>query len=281
MKFILTLSNWYHDWGLDNKAAIEADKLGFWGIAMPDHYLWAESMDDATLDTWIALNHLAAKTTHIHVGTMVTPIPFRPPAIIAKMVSTIDIISNGRTFLGVGAGWSQREFEAYSEWDEPKVRVSKVEEGIRLIKRLWTEEKVEFQGKFYHAKGGILEPKPIQKPHPPLLFGGFSPRMLKLAGKYGDIVYLPASWTKMSFEEAKNLVFDAAEKSGRTTKISLAAASPTNRNERSPPKYDRQRFQNAVLEAEKNGCEYFILSLPQIELLGSMNDFAKNIMVLG
>jgi len=103
VKYILELSHLYRDWELTKKAAIEADRLGFWGIAMPDHYLRAKGRDDATLDSWFALAHLASRTSAIHVGTMVTPIPFRPPAILAKMVATLDVVSNGRTFLGVGA----------------------------------------------------------------------------------------------------------------------------------------------------------------------------------
>ncbi len=95
VKYILELSNWYRDWELVKEAAIEADKLGFWGIAMADHYLRAEGRDDATLDSWFALAHLASRTKAIHVGTLVTPIPFRSPTILAKMVATLDIISNG------------------------------------------------------------------------------------------------------------------------------------------------------------------------------------------
>ncbi len=129
---------------------------------MPDHYLRAEGRDDATLDSWFALAHLASITNKIHVGTMVTPIPFRPPALLAKMVATLDVISNGRTFLGIGAGWSKREFEAYGEWNNSAVRVSKTEEGVKLILSLWTEKRTDFHGKYYHSKEGILEPKPIQ-----------------------------------------------------------------------------------------------------------------------
>ena len=119
----------------------------------------------------------------MRIGTLVTPIPFRPPGILAKIVSTLDVISSGRAILGVGAGWSQTEFEGYSEWTDGKTRVDKTEEGVQLILKLWQEAKVEFQGKFYKAKGAILDPKPVQKPHPPLLFGGVSPRTLRLAGQ--------------------------------------------------------------------------------------------------
>ena len=277
MKFILSLPNWYKDWELVVSAAIRADELGLWGLAMPDHYLRAQGRDDATLDSWIGLCHLASKTNAIHVGTMVTPIPFRPPAILAKMVSTLDVISKGRTFLGVGAGWSRREFEAYSEWNEPSVRVSKTEEGLGLILDLWTKDKVEFQGKYYHVKGGALEPKPIQKPHPPLMFGGLNRRMLKLAGKYGDIVFLPPL-DRLSFIEAKDIVRKAAKESKRTTKFSFAADSPADIGQHHPPKYDLDRFRNAVLEAEKNECDYFVLSVPEDGLIDSLSDFGRNVM---
>ena len=85
---------------------------------------------DSTLDTWISLAYLASKTENIRLGTLVTPIPFRSPSILAKMISTLDTISQGRVVLGVGAGWSQAEFEGYSEWNEPKIRVDKTEEGL-------------------------------------------------------------------------------------------------------------------------------------------------------
>jgi len=182
LKFIVGPTNWHENWELSNRAAMKAEGLGFWGLSMPDHYLRSGGRNAGTLDSWFALAHLASKTNVIHVGTMVTPIPLRPPPRLAKMVSTVDLISNGRTFLGVGAGCLRIEFEAYSEWNESSIRVSKTEEGLKLILDLWTKEKVEFHGKYYRADGGVLEPKPIQKPHPPILFGGSGSRMLRLAG---------------------------------------------------------------------------------------------------
>ncbi len=136
-----------------------------------------------TLDTWTVLSYLAAKTRRLMLGTLVTPVPFRPPGILAKMVATLDVITSGRAILGVGAGWSQTEFQGYSEWTDGKTRVDKTEEGVQLILKLWHEDKVDFHGRYYKAQGAVLEPKPVQKPHPPLLFGGSSPRMLRLAGR--------------------------------------------------------------------------------------------------
>ena len=132
MEFILAIGgNWYSGWQDIKKAVPEADRLGFWGFVMPDHYMWGQNMGgDSTLDTWISLAYLASKTENIRLGTLVTPIPFRSPSILAKMISTLDTISQGRVVLGVGAGWSQAEFEGYSEWNEPKIRVDKTEEGL-------------------------------------------------------------------------------------------------------------------------------------------------------
>ncbi|MHA2059064.1 MAG: LLM class flavin-dependent oxidoreductase, partial [Candidatus Thorarchaeota archaeon] len=200
MKFMLGgLGNWYNDFELVKSAVLEADKLGYDGALMPDHYMWGQmghglmSRPDAnvTMETWITMAYLAGKTEHIHLGTMVTPIPFRPPGLLAKMISTLDVLSNGRAIAGVGAGWSQTEFEGYSEWNKSKVRVDKTFEGLDLILKLWTEDKVDFVGKFYTAKGAVLEPKPVQKPYPKLLFGSRGNRMLGLAGTFGDIIFIP------------------------------------------------------------------------------------------
>src|SRR5881296_4594805 len=226
LKFILSgLGNWYNGWSLTDQAVQLADKLGFWGAVIPDHYMWAEAygqpQKDSTLESWIALTYLAAKTQNIKLGTIVTPIPFRPPAMLAKMVTTMDVLSSGRAVLGVGAGWSQTEFEGYSTWDDPKTRVDKTEEGVKLILKLWQEKRVDHAGKYYQAKGAVLDPKPVQKPHPPLLFGGVGLRMLKMAGRYGDICFI-APWTQIPFGKAKEIALREARKRGRQSSLAFA-----------------------------------------------------------
>lgn len=111
------------------------------------------------------------------------------------MVSTLDVLTDGRTVLGIGAGSSQSEFEAYSLWDTARVRVEKTAEAVQSVLRLWTKRTVDFAGKYFRAKGAVLEPKPRQKPHPPLIFGGIGPRMLQIAGRYADICLIPISET--------------------------------------------------------------------------------------
>lgn len=263
MKFILTgLGNWHLSWKLVEAGVLEAEKAGYWGAVFPDQYMWdpsdlgVSSFEgiDSTLETWVALTHLAAKTKRIRLGTWVTPIPLRPPGVLAKMVSTLDLVSSGRSVLGVGAGVTQRMFEAYSQWDPPKVRVDKTREGIELILKLWSEKRVDHIGRYYKAKGAVLDPKPLQKPHPPLLFGGAGRRMLELAGMYADICYIPP-WNKMSPQESRETVLAEAKRHNRHSQITFAYAhTPLGPTEH----YDRKEYGKHVEEASKNGFEYFI-----------------------
>lgn len=279
MRFILSgLGNWYRSWKLMQEAVPLADELGFWGVVIPDHYMWqrrGESgpAENSTLESWVALTYLAAKTRRLKLGTLVTPIPFRPPAMIAKMVSTLDVLSNGRTIFGVGAGWSQTEFEGYSVWNDAKTRVDKTEEGLRLILRLWQEEKVDFDGKFYHSKGAVLDPKPVQKPHPMLLFGGFSPRMLRMAGRYADVCFL-ARWLQMPFDKAKATVEAAARRARRQGKLAFATGSPVSRDR----EFDVNGLKKDVEKAAEQGCRYYLTPFPQTDYVRNMRQFAKDVM---
>ena len=277
MRFILSgLGNWYNGWSLTDQAVQLADKLGFWGAVIPDHYMWAEAFGqpqkDSTLESWIALSYLAAKTQNIKLGTIVTPIPFRPPAMLAKMVATVDVLSSGRAVLGVGAGWSQTEFEGYGTWDDSKTRVEKTKEGVELILQLWQKAQVDFKGKFYHAKGAILDPKPVQKPHPPLLFGGVGTQMLRLAGRYSDICHIPP-WVQVSMEKARSIVKQEARRFHREDKIAFAAGSVANRDQ----KFELKAIGHDVEKAAKYGAVYYIAALHRTGYLDNLEEFAKSI----
>lgn len=280
MKFYLAgLGNLSGSLASISEAIREADKLGFDGALMPDHYMWGEMrghrMPNAysTLETWVTLTHLAARTKGISLGTLVTPIPFRPPAILAKMLATLDVLSEGRVVLGVGAGWSQVEFEGYSVWDGPKVRVDKTEEGLDLMIRLWTEDEVTFNGRFYEAKGAVLEPKPVQKPYPRLLFGGTGRRMLEMAGRYADICYVPP-WIGAGYDDAKATVLEAAEKAGRSGRVAFMGGAMGTREP-----YDPEDYAERVQSAADSGAEYYLTTFLRGEgFIDSMRGFAEEVM---
>ncbi len=281
MKFYLGgLGNWANDYAQVEKAILKADDLGFDGALIPDHYQWGAAPflkrpdPDATLESWIALTYLAGKTKQIHLGTLVTPIPFRPPGILAKMVSTLDILSGGRVVFGVGAGWSQVEFEGYSTWDEPKIRVDKTKEGLQLMIKLWTQDKVTHKGKHYKAKEAILEPKPVQKPYPKLLFGGVGKRMLRLAGRYADICYLPQFGPNTNIETMRQTVQEAAKRANRTDKLAFMGGAM----HMMMPTYDPKVYVQRVEQAKDAGDQYFLLSLPRTkDHLKSLTSFGKDI----
>lgn len=275
MKFMLNTGNWSPNWEVWKKSVPEAEALGFTAFIAPDHYMWGPAQGgDSTIDTWIALSYLAAKTDKIMLGTLVTPIPFRPPGMLAKEIATLDYISGGRAILGVGSGWSQTEFEGYSEWNEPKVRVDKTEEGLELILKLWTTNgKVNFDGKYYKAKDAVLEPKPIQKPHPLLLFGGGHKRMFQMAGKYADICVIRLSGGYTT-NEVKDVVLESARKYSREDKITFSPFPWRFANN----KYSRQEIEKEVANGAKDGCKLFITGFPKDTFLESMRDFAKNVM---
>lgn len=166
-------------------SALAADESGLDFLLLTDHYMSSRSTE--SVDAWTVLAGLAVKTERIRLGTCVTPIPFRPPQILAKVVATVDQLSNGRAILGVGAGWHKPEFDAYSKWDDNKVRVAKTREGLELIMKLWaSNEAFDFKGQYYSVKGAILQPKPVQRPYPSLWFGTTGAYMLKLARRYAD-----------------------------------------------------------------------------------------------
>ncbi len=273
------LGNWFNDFELVKNAILEADQLGFHGALMPDHYMWGDmggmmSRPDSyvTVETWITLTYLAAKTEQIHLGTMVTPIPFRPPGLLAKMISTLDVLSNGRVIAGIGAGWSQVEFEGYSEWNKSKIRVDKTYEGLKLMLELWTKDKVDFDGEFYTAKGAVLEPKPVQKPYPKLLFGSRGNRMLELSGTYGDIIYLPP-FGGYDPVEARKTIMKAAERANRVDEISFMSGSMMGQRTT-----DTSEFIKLVGSAQDAGDKYYLISLPRDGTgLETIRKFAKEV----
>jgi probable F420-dependent oxidoreductase len=167
------------------KMAIKADELGFDSFLVTDHFLLPDS--NSHTDVWALLPYLAAKTSRVRLGTCVTPLPFRHPAILAKTIAVCDGLSNGRITLGAGFGWHRPEFDAFSRWDETKDRVAHSKEAIELIIRLWEEkEPIDFHGRFVDVKGAVVEPRPVQKPHPQILWGGHQPTSLRMAAQYAD-----------------------------------------------------------------------------------------------
>ena len=125
------------------------------------------------LEGWITLTALAQATQRLRLGTLVTGIHYRHPAVLANMAASLDVISDGRLELGLGAGWNQQECDAYGiELPPLRERFDRFDEAVEVIVKLLTETTANFQGKHYQLVDAYNEPKPVQKPHPPIVIGG-------------------------------------------------------------------------------------------------------------
>ena len=172
---------------------LDCEQRGYDSVWLDDHMMFANT---PILECWTTLSALAAITTKIRLGTMVTPHAFRNPALTAKMTATVDIISGGRLELGLGAGIQKEEHEAYGfQFPNPSLRVEQLREAVEIIKLLWTQEKATYTGKYYCVANAVCEPKPLQRPHPPITIGGTGEQqLLKVTARYADrfdFSYLP------------------------------------------------------------------------------------------
>ncbi len=143
---------------------------------------------ESTFEAWTLMAALAAVTTRVRLGQMCTCALYRPPSMLAKIASNIDVISGGRLDVGIGAGWSKGEFEAYGyPFPSAGQRLDQLEEAVQVLLAMWSEDEAVFKGEHYVVDGAINRPRPLQKPHPPLwIAGGGEKRTLRIVAKYGD-----------------------------------------------------------------------------------------------
>jgi probable F420-dependent oxidoreductase len=160
---------------------------GWHSLWLADH-MWARGLPDVDhLEIWTALAAVAARTTRLRLGSLVLCNSYRNPALVAKMAASLDQISEGRLELGIGAGWMDEEYRGYGYNFPPvRVRIEQLEEGLEVIRRLFTEPRATFQGKYYSLDDAPNNPKPRQKPHPPITIGGYSPVVVQRAVRLGD-----------------------------------------------------------------------------------------------
>jgi F420-dependent oxidoreductase-like protein len=208
--------NWV-DW---QAIAAACEEYGVGTLFRSDHYL---SVDDrrerGSLDAWATIAALAATTERLRLGTLVSPATFRHPAVLAKLAVTADHISGGRIELGIGAGWWEREHEAFGiDLPEPGPRLDALEEQMELIRRYWEEGPFNYEGRHYRAKNLDALPKPMQQPRLPLILGGKGgPRSLRLAAALAD-EYNTVMSTAEEIADVRKRLDEACEAADRDPK---------------------------------------------------------------
>jgi len=178
--------------------AKEAEKEGFDSVWVLERLLWPLKPQTPygthdgslpveyqnVLDPLTTLTYVAGNTDQISLGTSIIDMLFHNPVVLAKRFATLDIVSNGRAIAGMGIGWSKDEYEVSGI--PYKDRGARADEFLQALKRIWTDDVVEFKGQFYSIPASKIGPKPIQKPHPPILLGGFGPKTFSRIVNYAD-----------------------------------------------------------------------------------------------
>ena len=216
------------------RAATEAERIGFDSVWVHDHLTWTREIAGIHLssgavelvepgqtpdfyDSIVALSYVAARTERTKLGVAVLVLPGRDPVYIAKQWAVLDALSGGRTILGVGLGSPSAlrsgEFDATPA--PRKQRAQRMDEYIRLLRAIWTEPEITFDGEFVKLEGAEIFPKPVQRPHPPILVGGTTEYAARRAGRLGD-GWIPAWLTPDELRHYIDICHDEAAQHGRT-----------------------------------------------------------------
>ena len=235
------------------------ESLGFDTVWVVDHFLPPDDEGSPYFEAWSLIASLCMLTRRLRFGVMVSGNTYRNPALLAKQAVTIDHASNGRIELGIGAGWLEREHEAYSfHFPSVNERVEMLEEALQVIRSLMTQERTTFHGRYYRLENAPFEPKSLQQPHIPIVIGAFRPRMLRLVARYADI------WnTRLEPEEAEAAVQrfrEAARSVGRNPdEVRLSVYMWRH------PFTSVDHFRDAVLTYRRAGFTDFIFPMPPEE----------------
>jgi F420-dependent oxidoreductase-like protein len=204
-------------WRRTVEAAQEADRLGFDSIWLFDHFHTVpEPTDELTFEAYTSLSALAALTSRVRVGHIVTCAAYRNPALVAKMISTLDTVSGGRAELGIGAGWKQEEWDAYGyDFPPTRERLAFLEESLEIVTRMFAPGRATYQGKRARVAGAINLPKPVQQPRLPIMVGGNGPEVTwRLAARFADELNLDGM-SPDEVPEALEVIASRCEEIGR------------------------------------------------------------------
>jgi len=187
MHFGVTLPQIKRPWADTRAVACELDRLGFHSVWFNDHLYGVPMPSLPILEAWTALTAVGALTEKVELGTLVTPVGFRNPGLLAKMAATLDVVTNGRVIVGLGSGWFQSEFAGYGmPFPSLKDRLEQLDETATILKLLWSEPQPSFDGKHYRLDATYCEQKPVRRP-PILIGGGGEKVLLRIAARHADI----------------------------------------------------------------------------------------------
>jgi probable F420-dependent oxidoreductase len=180
------------DFAKARAAAEWADTHGFYSVSINDHFFSPLGAPQTPqLECYATLSAIAAVTKNVRLAPAVTAMSFRSPAILAKITSTLDHISNGRFIFGVGSGWQRSEYDAHGYPYPPNAeRLDQLHDAIKLIKAMWTQAEPTYHGRYFSIEKAYNHPRPVQKPHPPIMVGGAGKKLLQITAAEAQIANL-------------------------------------------------------------------------------------------
>lgn len=285
------------------RCAQEAEAAGFDAVWLYDHFHTVPvPRQESVFECWSSMAGLARETRTIRLGQMVTCNNYRPPALLAKMASCIDVMSHGRLILGIGAGWYEHEFDAYGyDYPETPERLRMLREALQVIIAMWTQDEAKFDGTYYRLHGAFNQPKPVQKPHPPIWIGGGGEKVtLRLVAQYGDACNLSADVDVLRHKldvlrehcAAVGRDYDSILKTvefysvlGDESEIDRVVADVARRAGQDeafvrswhPWHGDANRITELVNRIADLGVDYFIVNLPNAAEGGAISRFADEV----
>lgn len=196
-----------------------AEQAGYDSAWVFDHLIpITGDRDDSCLEAWTLLGALATQTQRIRIGALVTGNTYRNPALLAKMATTVDHISNGRLNFGIGAGWFEPEHRAFGfPFGTARDRAERLDEALQVITQLWSQSHASYSGKHYSIHEAPFAPAPVQKPHPPIVVGGQGKKwIMPLVARYADGWNAPIGMSPAGIRERREILRAECERVGRT-----------------------------------------------------------------
>jgi len=258
-----------------------AEELGFCSLWVMDHYyqikgLFGEAYTDPMMESYTTLGFFAGLTEKAHLGVLVTGVIYRHPSVLMKMVNTLDILSGGRAYLGIGAAWYEDEAKGCGiPYPSTSERFEQLEDNLKLAKALWSSDETSFMGKHFYAPAITNNPRPLSNPHPRIMIGGMGPKKtLRMVAQYADACNFFEGAGKENMQKALDVLkahceelkrdYDTIEKTSLGT-VHLSGGDTVDGTIR------------RIKDLSKMGVTHAIFNMPDVHQIAPLETFAKEI----
>ncbi len=258
-----------------------AESAGFYSLWVMDHYyqikgLFGEAYTDPMLEAYTTLGYFAGLTEKAYLGVLVTGVIYRHPSVLMKMINTLDILSGGRAYLGIGAAWYEEEAKGYGiPYPSTAERFERLEDNLKLAKALWAGDETSFTGKHFSAPAITNNPRPLSQPHPRLMIGGTGPnKTLRMVAQYADACNIGEWVGAENMQKALDGLKKHCETLGRDyASIEKTSLCTVNLSGKDTAASTIQRIQ----ELSGMGFTHAIFNMPDLYKITPLETFAKEI----